>query len=159
MSLTHFLSFQKDYQKYGLFLPRCSSVMVDDFLFVHWFQIGPSKILITLFFCFLSLSVLFNPKEKSRIAEIYIFYLIFNFIFNCSLFPGNTGPSLVLVSAAVVCLLGLLMPTEGDQTPTRIPQYLHLNANIKIVLAYVLGKVQVGLFAWISSWSNENNCW
>lgn len=52
---------------------------------------------------------------------------------------GNTGPSLVLVSAAVVCLLGLLMPTEGDQTPTRIPQYLHLNANIKIVLAYVLG--------------------
>ncbi|XP_047468675.1 motile sperm domain-containing protein 1-like isoform X2 [Penaeus chinensis] len=52
---------------------------------------------------------------------------------------GNTGPSLVLVSAAVVCLLGLLMPTEGDQTPTRIPQYLHLNTNIKIVLAYVLG--------------------
>jgi len=51
----------------------------------------------------------------------------------------NTGPSLVLVSAALVCLVGLLMPTEGDQSPTRIPPYLHLNTNIKIVLAYVLG--------------------
>ncbi|XP_071520983.1 motile sperm domain-containing protein 1 isoform X2 [Panulirus ornatus] len=54
-------------------------------------------------------------------------------------YPGNTSPSLVLVGAAVVCLLGLLVPTEGDQTPTRVPSYLHLHSNIKIVIAYVLG--------------------
>jgi len=51
----------------------------------------------------------------------------------------GAGPSLVLVGAAVVCLVGLLLPTEGDKTPSRLPPYLHLNANIKIVIAYILG--------------------
>ncbi|XP_042238924.1 motile sperm domain-containing protein 1-like [Homarus americanus] len=60
-------------------------------------------------------------------------------------YQGSTGPSLVLVAAAVVCLVGLLMPTEGDQTPTRIPSYLHLNSNIKIVIAYVLGLLTYAL--------------
>nr|XP_053643694.1 motile sperm domain-containing protein 1-like [Cherax quadricarinatus] len=52
---------------------------------------------------------------------------------------GNTGPSLLLVAAAVICLAGLLVPTEGDRTPSIIPSYMHLNPNIKIVVAYVLG--------------------
>jgi len=53
---------------------------------------------------------------------------------------GGGGPSLVLVSAAIVCLVGLLLPTEGDAaTQSRLPPYLHLNANIKIVIAYILG--------------------
>ncbi|CAL4068359.1 unnamed protein product [Meganyctiphanes norvegica] len=52
---------------------------------------------------------------------------------------GRGGPSLVLVGAAVVCLVGLLLPTEGDASSSRLPPYLHLNANIKIVIAYILG--------------------
>jgi len=52
---------------------------------------------------------------------------------------GRGGPSLVLVGAAVVCLVGLLLPTDGDKSPSRLPPYLHLNANIKIVIAYILG--------------------
>ncbi|XP_045601564.1 motile sperm domain-containing protein 1 [Procambarus clarkii] len=52
---------------------------------------------------------------------------------------GNAGPSLVLVAAATICLCGLLVPTEGDSADSRIPSCLHLNSNIKIVLAYVLG--------------------
>lgn len=54
-------------------------------------------------------------------------------------YQGNTGPSLLLVAAAVICLAGLLVPTEGDHTPSIIPSYMHLNTNIKIVVAYVLG--------------------
>lgn len=54
--------------------------------------------------------------------------------------PAYTGPSLLLVSGALLCLVGLLMPTEGDHEPTVMPIYLHLTSNIKIVLAYVLGK-------------------
>ncbi|KAG0715140.1 Motile sperm domain-containing protein 1 [Chionoecetes opilio] len=50
------------------------------------------------------------------------------------------GPSLILVSCAVVCLVGLLMPTLGEEEEaTGVPPYMHLSSNIKIVLAYVLG--------------------
>ncbi|XP_050732446.1 motile sperm domain-containing protein 1-like isoform X2 [Eriocheir sinensis] len=55
--------------------------------------------------------------------------------------PGTVynGPSLLLVGAAVLCLLGLLLPTEGEDASARLPPYLHLSTNIKIVISYVLG--------------------
>lgn len=54
--------------------------------------------------------------------------------------PAYNGPSLLLVGAAVLCLCGLLLPTEGEDESTRLPPYLHLSTNIKIVISYVLGK-------------------
>lgn len=54
--------------------------------------------------------------------------------------PAYSGPSLLLVGAAVICLLGLLLPTEGEDMSATWPPYLHLSTNIKIVISYVLGK-------------------
>ncbi|KAK3851600.1 hypothetical protein Pcinc_041768 [Petrolisthes cinctipes] len=54
-------------------------------------------------------------------------------------YEGTRGPSLLLVGGAVICLAGLLLPTQGEGVPTTLPAYLHLHANVKIVLAYALG--------------------
>lgn len=49
------------------------------------------------------------------------------------------GPSLLLVAGAALCVIGLLLPTMGEDESTTVPFYLHLSSNIKIVLAYALG--------------------
>lgn len=44
--------------------------------------------------------------------------------------------------AGIVCLIGLLMPTEGDKS-YRVPEYLHLPVNFKLICSFVLGNCQV----------------
>ncbi|XP_033607454.1 motile sperm domain-containing protein 1 isoform X3 [Cryptotermes secundus] len=49
-------------------------------------------------------------------------------------------PNYIVVVAAVVCIVALLLPTQGDQD-TRFPTYLHLTSHLKLVFAYVLVKM------------------
>lgn len=49
-------------------------------------------------------------------------------------------PNYIVVVAAVVCIVALLLPTQGDED-TRFPTYLHLTSHLKLVFAYVLGLV------------------
>lgn len=41
--------------------------------------------------------------------------------------------------AGIICIFGLLLPTEGEQSH-RLPDYLHLSMNIKLIFSFVLGK-------------------
>ena len=41
--------------------------------------------------------------------------------------------------AGIVCIIGLLLPTEGDATEG-LPDYLHLSINFKLIFSFVLGK-------------------
>ena len=41
---------------------------------------------------------------------------------------------------AVVCIIALMLPLEGDkQRSDLIPQYLHLSVNQKLLAAFILG--------------------
>ena len=41
---------------------------------------------------------------------------------------------------AVVCIIALMLPLEGDkQHSDLIPQYLHLSVNQKLLAAFILG--------------------
>jgi hypothetical protein len=48
-------------------------------------------------------------------------------------------PNYIVVVTAVMCIVALLLPTQGDQD-TRFPMYLHLTSHLKMVFAYVLGE-------------------
>lgn len=51
----------------------------------------------------------------------------------------SSGPGLLTVFLAVVCVAALMLPTLGDmESPA--PLYLHLSVNQKLVAAYILGK-------------------
>jgi len=65
------------------------------------------------------------------IALLTIFYLV------CA--GRIQTPNYIVVVAAVVCIVALLLPTQGDQD-TRFPTYLHLTSHLKLVFAYVLGE-------------------
>lgn len=41
--------------------------------------------------------------------------------------------------AGIICIAGLLLPTEGEQN-NRVPDYLHLSINFKLIFSFVLGK-------------------
>ncbi|XP_076043422.1 motile sperm domain-containing protein 1-like isoform X2 [Oratosquilla oratoria] len=56
-----------------------------------------------------------------------------------ALHGGNQGPSVFIIVAAVVCLMALLLPTEGEKKQTSIPPHFHLSTSVKIVFAYILG--------------------
>lgn len=51
----------------------------------------------------------------------------------------SSGPSLLTVFLAVVCIAALMLPTLGD-VESLVPLYLHLSVNQKLVAAYILGK-------------------
>lgn len=55
---------------------------------------------------------------------------------------GVTGPYWIVVLAALVCIIALLLPTEG-QNVSSLPSYLHLSFPQKLIFAYTLGKVAV----------------
>ncbi|XP_068239465.1 motile sperm domain-containing protein 1-like isoform X2 [Palaemon carinicauda] len=58
---------------------------------------------------------------------------------------GKNGPSVVLVAAAIVCVLALLLPTEGDQSDSRIPTCIHPSANVKIAISFALGMITLAI--------------
>ena len=59
------------------------------------------------------------------------------------------SPNYVACVAAVVCILALFLPTEGDTVSTNhlLTDYpwLHLTVNQKLVFAYVLGLVTMAI--------------
>lgn len=58
---------------------------------------------------------------------------------------GKNGPSLVLVAAAIVCVLALLLPTEGDHSDSNIPTCFHPSANVKIAISFALGMITLAI--------------
>ncbi|KAK6480283.1 motile sperm domain-containing protein 1 [Huso huso] len=53
---------------------------------------------------------------------------------------ASAGPSLLTVFLGLVCVAALMLPTMGE-LESRVPVYLHLSVNKKLVAAYVLGLV------------------
>nr|CAD7446165.1 unnamed protein product [Timema bartmani] len=49
-------------------------------------------------------------------------------------------PNHIVVVAAVVCIVALLLPTQGDED-SRFPSYLYLTSHLKLIFAYVLEKL------------------
>lgn len=56
----------------------------------------------------------------------------------------SSGPSLVVVLAAVMCIVALMLPIQGEQK-TNLPQYLHLSIHQKLIAAYILGLVTMAV--------------
>jgi len=53
---------------------------------------------------------------------------------------GGTGPNIIVILAAIICILALMLPTEG-QDQSSLPSYLHLSVPQKLIFAYTLGLV------------------
>lgn len=53
-------------------------------------------------------------------------------------------PNFVILTTAVVSIVALMMPTEGDKD-SRFPEYLHVHFHLKLVCAYVLGLITMAL--------------
>ncbi|XP_032453268.1 motile sperm domain-containing protein 1 isoform X2 [Nasonia vitripennis] len=54
----------------------------------------------------------------------------------------NRDTNYVALIVAIICIAGLLLPTQGELN-NRIPDYLHLTTNIKLILSFVLGMVTI----------------
>lgn len=52
----------------------------------------------------------------------------------------DRGTNYVALIAGIICIIGLLLPTEGEQSH-RLPDYLHLSVNFKLIFSFVLGMV------------------
>ncbi|XP_012339172.1 motile sperm domain-containing protein 1 isoform X3 [Apis florea] len=50
----------------------------------------------------------------------------------------DRGTNYVALIAGIICIAGLLLPTEGEQN-NRVPDYLHLSINFKLIFSFVLG--------------------
>lgn len=59
------------------------------------------------------------------------------------------SPNLIACFAAIVCIVALFLPTEGDTSEAHSTlknyPYLHLTVNQKLVFAYVLGLVTMAI--------------
>ena len=55
-------------------------------------------------------------------------------------FGGQPGPSLWVIITAVVCIIALVLPMEGDKR-FDLPHYLLLSVNQKLLASYILGKI------------------
>lgn len=56
----------------------------------------------------------------------------------------NGHPNLIACFAAIVCIVALFLPTEGEPVLKDYP-YLQLTVNQKLVFAYVLGLVTMAI--------------
>ena len=54
----------------------------------------------------------------------------------------KSGPSALVISLCLLCLVALMLPTAGEMN-TSVPQYLHLTVNQKLIAAYILGKLLI----------------
>ncbi|CAL7934139.1 unnamed protein product [Xylocopa violacea] len=52
------------------------------------------------------------------------------------------GTNYVALIAGIICIVGLLLPTEGEQNNS-VPEYLHLSINFKLIFSFVLGMVTI----------------
>lgn len=53
---------------------------------------------------------------------------------------GGTSPNLIVVFAAIICIIALMLPTEGEDQSS-LPSYLRLSVPLKLIFAYTLGLV------------------
>ncbi|XP_063428281.1 motile sperm domain-containing protein 1-like [Mytilus trossulus] len=53
---------------------------------------------------------------------------------------NSGGPSLFVIITALVCIIALMLPQQGD-IASRLPDYLHLSVPQKLIAAYILGLV------------------
>ncbi|CAH0547177.1 unnamed protein product [Brassicogethes aeneus] len=61
--------------------------------------------------------------------------------------PSRKVSYITAIILGIVCVNMLLLPTKMEEhTPSNLPDYLHISANLKIVAAYVLGIVTIVLF-------------
>ena len=59
---------------------------------------------------------------------------------------GGQHPNLIACFAAIVCIVALFLPTEGEtENILKDYPYLHLTVNQKLVFAYVLGLVTMAI--------------
>ena len=59
---------------------------------------------------------------------------------------GSHHPNLIACIAAIVCIVALFLPTEGEtENILKDYPYLHLTVNQKLVFAYVLGLVTMAI--------------
>ncbi|KAI4499364.1 hypothetical protein M0802_005624 [Mischocyttarus mexicanus] len=56
------------------------------------------------------------------------------------------GTNYVAVITGIICIVGLLLPTEGEARPSSVPDYLHLTVNLKLIFSFVLGMVTMIIF-------------
>ncbi|XP_033100981.1 motile sperm domain-containing protein 1-like [Anneissia japonica] len=56
----------------------------------------------------------------------------------------SSGPSLLMILLTMACMVALMVPTQGDKE-SRLPEYLHLTINQKLIAAYILGLVTMVL--------------
>lgn len=54
----------------------------------------------------------------------------------------DRGTNYVALVAGIICIAGLLLPTEGERSQT-VPDYLHLSINFKLIFSFVLGMVTI----------------
>ncbi|EJW88718.1 hypothetical protein WUBG_00371 [Wuchereria bancrofti] len=52
---------------------------------------------------------------------------------------------MICVGAVIVCAVALMLPTEGLDVSTMIPDWLHISVHLKLVFAYILGLVTLVL--------------
>ncbi|XP_063984717.1 motile sperm domain-containing protein 1-like [Diachasmimorpha longicaudata] len=54
----------------------------------------------------------------------------------------DRGTNYVALIAGIICIIGLLLPTEGDGSHL-LPEYFHLSVNFKLIFSFVLGMVTI----------------
>ncbi|CAK9830083.1 Motile sperm domain-containing protein 1 [Anthophora retusa] len=52
----------------------------------------------------------------------------------------DRGINYIALFAGIIGIAGLLLPTEGEQN-NRVPDYLHISVNFKLIFSFVLGMV------------------
>ncbi|OAD56208.1 Motile sperm domain-containing protein 1 [Eufriesea mexicana] len=61
---------------------------------------------------------------------------------NMKYIKNKGGTNYVALFAGIICIVGLLLPTEGEQN-NKVPDYLHLSINFKLIFSFVLGMVTI----------------
>ncbi|XP_071084347.1 motile sperm domain-containing protein 1-like isoform X1 [Haliotis cracherodii] len=54
--------------------------------------------------------------------------------------PAGSGPGFIVICAAIACIVALAMPSQGEKE-SRLPEYLHVSQQQKLIAAYILGLV------------------
>ncbi|CAK9795394.1 Motile sperm domain-containing protein 1 [Anthophora quadrimaculata] len=86
---------------------------------------------------------LFHENVESKNTEMYLSSDI-----KSTMDKGEIN--YIALFAGIICIAGLLLPTEGEQN-NRVPDYLHISVNFKLIFSFVLGKYCI-----ISILSTEN---
>ena len=78
--------------------------------------------------------------------QMFSFSFQFNYLLHDCLLDSvvvqRSLPSVPVILISVVCVIALMLPTQGDITvaSSRVPDYLHLTVNQKLIVAYILGE-------------------